>query len=214
LGARDPFFSPTGEWVAFFADDKLKKVALTGSAPITLADAANPRGGAWSAEDDSIVFQPINAAGVNVGALMRVPASGGTAMRLIPLSDGEVTQRWPQVLPGGAVLFTSHTTTTSGYADASIVVQRIRSGERKVLVRGGYFAGYVPTGHLVYVHEGRMLAAPFDVERLELRGQAVPVVEGIATSESFGGAQFSIGGNGTWCTCPAGSRHVNRIPRR
>ena len=62
--------------MAFFADDKLKKVALTGSAPITLADAANPRGGGWSAEDDSIVFQPINAAGVNVGALMRVPASG------------------------------------------------------------------------------------------------------------------------------------------
>jgi hypothetical protein len=88
-GARDPFFSPTGEWVAFFADGKLKKVALTGSAPITLGDAANPRGGAWSTEDDSIVFQPINAAGVNVGALMRVPASGGTAARLIPLSGGD-----------------------------------------------------------------------------------------------------------------------------
>jgi serine/threonine-protein kinase len=83
-----------------------------------------------------------------------------------------------------------------------------------VLVRDGYFAQYVPTGHLVYVHEGRVFAAPFDVDRLELRGQAVPVVEGIATNEGFGGAQFSIAGNGTLVYLPGGisSRESNAAP--
>jgi eukaryotic-like serine/threonine-protein kinase len=118
--ARDPFFSPDGQWVAFFAGGHLKKVSITGGSPVTLAEAANSRGGVWT-DDDTIVFQPHNAAGG--GGLMRVPAVGGTAEPLLSLTDGEVTQRWPQVLSGGrAVLFTSHTTTMVGYEDATIVV--------------------------------------------------------------------------------------------
>jgi serine/threonine-protein kinase len=165
VGARDPFFSPNGQWIGFFADVKLKKVAVAGGAPIELAAAQNPRGGAW-ADDDTIVFQPFNAASPNAGTLMRVRSSGGVAEQVVPLEGKEVTQRWPQVLPGGAVLFTSHISTTLGYEDASIVVQK-PGGQRQVLVRGGYFARYLPSGHIDYMHQGTLYPAPYD-----LRSQA------------------------------------------
>jgi serine/threonine-protein kinase len=201
-GARDPFFSPDGNWIGFFAEGKLKKIATTGGSPVVLAEAGGARGGAWNAEDDSIVFQPFNTVGLGQGALMRVPSSGGSAGRLIPLVDGELTQRWPQVLPGGAVLFTSSNGTTSGYENATIVVQPLPAGERKVLVRNGYFARYAASGHLLYMSNGTLFAAPFDVRRLKLTGQAVPVVEGVATNPGFGGAQFSVADNGTLVYVP------------
>jgi serine/threonine protein kinase/Tol biopolymer transport system component len=198
-GARDPFFSPDGRWIGFFAGGKLKKISAGGGAAVTLADAPNSRGAVWAA-DDSIVFQPINAqpAGSDGGPLLRVSSSGGRPEQLTKLVGDEVTHRWPQVLPGGkAVLFTVHNTTLAGYEDANIVVQSLAEGTRKVLVRGGYFARYLPSGHLVYMHEGTVFAVPFDVESLAVEGQAVPAIEGVATNTQFGGAQFAVSSTGT-----------------
>jgi hypothetical protein len=103
-GAAGPFFSPDGQWVGFFADSKLKKVSVTGGAPVTLCDAPNGRGGSW-APDNTIVFTPASAPGIG---LSRVPASGGVP-GVITTPDhqrGEIAHRWPEVLPGGSVLFT------------------------------------------------------------------------------------------------------------
>src|SRR5260370_36235906 len=96
-----PFFSPDGQWVAFFAAGKLKKVSVLGGTPVTLCEAPAGRGGTWS-PDNSIIFGSANS------GLMRVSASGGTPERLTRLdsSRGERSHRWPKVLPGGqAVLF-------------------------------------------------------------------------------------------------------------
>ena len=113
-------------------------------------------------------------------ALLRVPAAGGKPEPFTKLEEGEVTQRWPQVLPGGkAVLYTGHATTSSGFEDANIVVQPLPKGPRKILQRGGYHGRYLSSGHVVYVHESTLFAAPFDLGRLELTGPPVPVVEGI-----------------------------------
>ena len=95
--AAIPFFSPDGKWIGFFAGGKLKKVAVGGGAPITLADAPDQRG-AWWSEDDTIVFSPTRTAGTR---LLRVSAAGGPADALAPLADAELIQLWPQVLPGG-----------------------------------------------------------------------------------------------------------------
>ena len=101
--AMGPFFSPDNQWLAFFADDKLKKVPVNGGAAITLADATDGRGGAWS-EDGTIVFAPDIAPGT---PLVRVPDAGGRVEPLTTMVDGEVVHRWPQVLPGGrALLYT------------------------------------------------------------------------------------------------------------
>jgi len=198
-GARNPFFSPDGQWIAFFAGGKLKKIAVTGGAAVTLCDAPNGRGGTWG-EDGTIVFTPNNTARVR---LLRVSSTGGTPQPLTTLAQGETTQRWPQVLPGGtAVLYASAPTQTE-WEDGSIVVQPLPAGERKVVQRGGYYGRYLPSGHLVYLHDGTLFAAPFDFERLEVTGQAVPVLEGVTSSPNVtGGAQISVSANGTFVYLP------------
>jgi len=79
------------------------------------------------------------------------------------------------------VLYTSHNA-AAGFDAANIVVQALPTGARKIVQRGGYFGRYVASGHLVYVHEATLFAAPFDLERLEVTGQAVPVLEGVASA--------------------------------
>jgi serine/threonine protein kinase/Tol biopolymer transport system component len=198
-GALNPFFSPDGQWIGFFAGGKLKKIATSGGAVVTLCDAPNGRGGTWT-DDGSIIFSPNNT--VNV-TLMRVPAAGGTAEPLSTLDKGEVTQRWPQVFPGGkAVLYSSGASQTA-WETGNLVAQPLPSGARKILLRGGYYGRYVPSGHLVYIHEGTLFAVPFDVNRLEVTGPAVPVLEHISASpEVTGGAQFAFGSNGSLVYVP------------
>jgi eukaryotic-like serine/threonine-protein kinase len=192
-GAGGPFFSPDGQWIAFFADAKLKKIAVTGGAAITLCDAAAGRGGTWG-DDNTIVFSPATTSGVT---LVRVSAAGGKPEPVAKLGDGQATQRWPQWLPGGkGVLFMGSNHTGGLYDDANMIVQPLPTGPSKIVQRGGYFARYLPSGHLVYIHEGTLFAAPFDLNRLELTGLPVPAVEGIS-SGGGGGAQVSISNNGT-----------------
>ena len=200
--ARNPFFSPDGQWIAFFADGKLKRVAVTGGAAVTLCDAPEDRGGTWS-EDGMIVFAPQGRAG-----LSRVSSAGGTpevVTTLDPAAEVEITHRWPQALPGGkAVLYTANSH-VDGFEDASIVVQPLPSGPRRVLQRGGYHGRHLRSGHLVYMHEGTLFAAPFDPGRLELTGQPVPALEGVATAPGFAGAQFALSDRGTLVFLPGRS---------
>ncbi len=188
-GARGPFFSPDGEWVGFWAEGQLKKVAISGGAPVTLCEAQNPSGARWGS-DDNIVF------GQGGAGIMRVSADGGTPDVLIPLESAEGAAHGPQVLPGEkAVLFTLGV--NANWNDARIVLHSLETGERKVLIEGGKDARYVPTGHLVYVLDGTLLAVPFDVEKLEVTGGPVPMAEGVRTAGRSGAAQFSVSDTGT-----------------
>jgi len=107
-GAYPPFFSPDGQWVAFFTPGKLQKISVEGGSTITLCDASSGRGGSWG-EDGNII------AALNfTGGLPRIPSAGGPPTIVTDLQNGEVTHRWPQILPGGkAVLFTASTTATA-----------------------------------------------------------------------------------------------------
>ena len=143
---------------------------MTGGAPSTLRRCADHRGGAWS-EDDTIVFSPDQTSGTR---LLRVSSSGGKAEPLASLADGEVIQVWPQVLPGGkAVLYTGsgvprRLQRREHHGAAITGRRRGRSSSR-----GGYHGRYLPTGsaaprrasgHLVYIHDGTLFAAPFDLD--------------------------------------------------
>src|SRR6267378_193967 len=194
--SRDPFFSPDSQWIGFFADGKLKKISVQGGVAVTLCDAPTDRGGSWG-EDGTIVFTP------DVGApLTKVSSSGGVPQPLTTLDKqgGETTQRWPQVLPGGkAVLYTS---AAGGvgiiFEDADINVYSMASGQRRTLLQhGGFYARYLPSGHLAYMHAGTLFAVPFDLKRLEVSGQPTPILEGVGTSPGVGGAQFSFSVNGS-----------------
>ena len=134
LGATSPFFSPDGQWIGFFADGKLKKISATGGAAVTLCDAPIGRGGSW-AEDGTIAFAPDTRRG---GGIFRVSSDGGTPDRLTAVGDGEVTQRWPQLLAGGkAVLYTSHSSGVD-FDNANIVVQELRARTQSRAARGYY----------------------------------------------------------------------------
>ncbi len=193
-GARNPFFSPDGEWIAFFADGKLKKVSVSGGAAVTLCDAEDDRGGTW-AEDGTILFAPVPTPGVG---LLRVSSAGGTPQTLTTPDQAsqELAHRWPQALPGGkAVLYTAGS--RGNFEDASLVVHNLEGDTRKVLHRGGYHGRYLPSGHLVFIHEGTLFAAPFDLDRLELTGEPVPALAGVIANPVIGGAQFAFSRDGT-----------------
>jgi dipeptidyl aminopeptidase/acylaminoacyl peptidase len=184
---RNPFFSPNGEWIGFFADGKLKKISVLGGAAVTLCDAADDRGGSWG-EDGIIVFTPEPRSG-----LSKISSAGGSPEQLTTLDPAsEQTHRWPQVLPGHkAVLFTSGALLGS-FEGADIVAYTMSTGQRKTVLRGGFHGRYLPSGHVIYMHEGTLFAVPFDAKRLEVTGQAAPVLEGVVNNTNTAGAQFSF----------------------
>ncbi len=195
-GADAVFFSPDSQWIGFSSGGKLKKVAIGGGAPMTLADAPTIRGASW-ADDDTIVYSPDIYA-----SLWQVAAAGGAAHALTHLdaAHGERLHRWPDVLPGSrAVLFT----VASGgeINDASIVLQVIASGERTTIVEGGTNGRYIPSGHIVYSRDGSLTAVPFDLTRLQVTGPPVKVLDDVLT-ESSGAAQYGFSASGTLVAVP------------
>jgi eukaryotic-like serine/threonine-protein kinase len=189
-GARTPFLSPDGRWVGFWAEGKLKKVPIDGGSPIVLCDASDLLGGSWG-DDDTIVAAALKSR----TTLWRVAATGGTPTLVADLTSEGVAPVWPQVLPGGKqILFTAVSTVAD---TASIALLSLRDGTRTTLVRGGTFGRYVPGDFITYVNQGTMYAIPFDVDRGVVRGAAVPVLNDVAYSSTFGFAQVDMSRTGT-----------------
>jgi Tol biopolymer transport system component len=195
-GAVNPFFSPDGQWVGFFADGKLKKVSVSGGAALTIGDAVQPRGASWGSQG-MIAFAP-----AAVSALQQVSDAGGTPQPLTRFEKGELSHRWPEFLPGAkAVLFTAAATAVN-WANAHVAVQSVGTGEQRNLIAGGTHPRYAASGHLIYAQEGSLMAVPFDPQRLAATGGAVPVVEGVLQSSVTGGAQYSFSATGTLVYIP------------
>jgi Tol biopolymer transport system component len=195
----EPIFSPDGQWVAFWSNGTIKKVPVTGGAPLLLSPATNPFGHSWHA--DRIVM----GQGDNARNVIAVPAAGGHATTLVELdaSKGERAQS-PQLIGGGrAVLFTLRTD-DKGWDDAAIVAQDLTSGRRTVLVNGGTDGRVLSTGHLIYVHDGTLFAIAFDETSLAVSGVAKPVQPGVemATAGFSGAAQLAISDSGTFAFVP------------
>jgi len=195
-GGVGPFFSPDGQWLGFFADGKLKKVPVSGGAPITVGDAAYPGGAAWD-DRGMIVFIPTTAFN-----LQQVSDSGGAPQPLTHPGKNTNRQRWPDFLPGGKAVLYSFGGTTM--VNAQVGVQLIGTGEQRKLVQAGSHPRYAPSGHLVYSQGGSLMAVPFDAQRLEVAGTAVPVVQGVLQSPVSGAAQYSVSATGSLVYVPGG----------
>jgi eukaryotic-like serine/threonine-protein kinase len=195
-GATEPFFSPDGQWLGFFAGQKLKKVSVGGGSPLTLGDAPFPFGASWGSQG-LIAFAP------SVGsALQQVPEAGGMQQPLTRLEKGEINQRWPEFLPlGKAVLFAAAPTNVS-WTNAQVAVQSVGTGERRNLTKGATQPRYAASGQLVYAQGATLFAVPFDPQRLTLTGAAVPVLEGVLQSPSSGAAQYSLSAIGSLVYVP------------
>ena len=196
--AIDPFFSPDGQWIGFFADGKMKKISVQGGAAVTLCDAPGARGASWG-EDGYIVATLTASTG---GGLSRVPESGGPPQVLTkPSEKGEVAHRWPQILPvGQAVLFTSGS--PGNLEDANIEVLSLKTGQWKVVQRGGYFGRYLAASNrrwLSGLHSsGCLVRRAIRPDRLEVRGTPAPLLEDMASDSASGGGQFDFSRSGTF----------------
>jgi Tol biopolymer transport system component len=204
-GAINPFFSPDGQSLGFFAGGKLKKVSVSGGAALTLGDAPTSRGASWSSQG-MIAFAPTATA-----VLQQVPDAGGAAKPLTRLDKGENSNRWPEFLPGGkTVLFTAGMAVPGIFINAQVAVQSLGTGERRGLIPGGTNQRYAPSGHVVYAQGANLMAAPFDPQRLTATGAAVPVVEGVVQSTLTGAAQYSFSTTGSLVYLPGGVQGAQR----
>ena len=202
---EEPYFSPDGEWIAFPSRSYgIKKVRLdgVGSVPI-LANEAMPKGfirGAYWGRDGNIVFGSV------VSGLITMPEEGGE-WRVLTTPDADGEPQWyerPHVLPGGdAVLYGSNE--RGGRYDYAIMVESLSTGERRQLTRG-MNPHYVSSGHLIYARDETLYAAPFDPERLEIRGEGVPVQTGVRRQVNQ--HYFAISETGTLVYQP--SRNTDR----
>ena len=201
-GAQNPFFSPDGAWIGYWADREIRRVPTAGGPPSTVARLPSdydgpPRtvGASWG-DGDVIVF-------ATPEAVWRVASSGGTPEIVTKPGEGEYAYKLPQMLPGGrAVLFTLQKTLWR-WDDVQIAVRSLVTGEQKVLLDDGADARYVPSGHLVFVRRGTLMAVPFDPVRLTLTGAPVAMIDGVMQAANngnvgadSGAGQFAIAAQG------------------
>ena len=194
-----PFVSPDGQWVGFFDGlTVLKKVAITGGPPVTVAtiDGNYPGGATW-APDDTIVF----ATNSTTTGLQQVSAAGGptTIVTRPDRAGGEVDHLWPESLPGGRMVLFTIMPVSGGVDGAQVAVLDRQTGTQTVVVRGGSHAHYVRSGHLVYAAANTLRAVGFDLVTLRAQGTPRPVVPDVVTTTGTlgGGVDSVVAADGT-----------------
>jgi eukaryotic-like serine/threonine-protein kinase len=169
-GVCMPVFSPDGRWIAYWVAEKIYKVPVDGGSPVALADIpARPVGMSWG--PDGRIFLGQLSAG-----LQYVPANGGTPQTLTTVDPAaEGTHRLPHVAPGGkGLLFTAMQSNIG--LENRLEWLSLETGKRTLIVEDAGDGRYLPTGHVVFVRKGTLMAIPFDVARLRTTGRAVTVM--------------------------------------
>jgi Tol biopolymer transport system component len=203
-GASYPFWSPDGQYLAFFADGKLKKIDLRGGSPQVLAEAPTGRGGCWSA-DDVIIFSPKIRS-----AILSIPAAGGAPKPVTRFDEKtETTHRWPRFLPDGRhFLYISRVIRTSGGRDAGrLMLASLDSPDATPLVDDATNAAWVAPGFLIYGRAANLYAWRFDAAKLKLIGKPVPIGDQkLSYWEPKNFVPFAASDNGTIVFLPDASR--------
>jgi serine/threonine-protein kinase len=190
-GGANPFFSPDGSEIGFFAAGSLKRVTVRGGNPLIICAAPRDYGGSWG--DDGTIVLSRNL----MSPLYKVSADGGAPQPAAKLAAGDVTQRWPQILPGSETVLFTGASTLADFESSNIEAASLKTGETRILLRGGYFGRYLPSGHLLFVRQGVLYAVQFDLARLQVQGRPVPVAVDVAGNAAEGGGQWDVSRNGT-----------------
>ena len=198
--AEQPFFSPDGKWIGYYADQRLKKIAIGGGAPETICPVTKPYmiGASWNA-DNTIIY------GQYPGDIMQVSADGGTPVSIVKTKSAGTAR--PSLLPDGkSVLYTD----SPGPNQTTVMVYSMGSDKPKELFTG-VVVGYFPTGHIVYglQNDNNLYAIRFDLDTLEPKGIPVRIVEGVT---GHAGAQSAVSDSGTlvYVTGTSSSLKFNR----
>ncbi len=184
------FWSPDSGNLGFFAQGKLKRVAVAGGPPQALCDVDSERGASWG-RTDVIIFARVR------GEIERIPASGGTPQRVTTLdaSRREGTHRWPYFLPDG-----NHFLFMAGFLgpvseDNVFYLGSLDGQGSTILFHGSSPIGYA-MGQVVYLADNMLMARPFDPVKLDFAGEAVPIAEGIQFDPLFSNGIFSVSESG------------------
>jgi Tol biopolymer transport system component len=197
-GADGPFFSPDGRWLGFWSRGALRRVPVAGGPPVEITRTPQPSSSSWS-DDGRILF------GL-AGLISSVPFIGGEPTALTTQSGDQIefAHLHPRILPGGKWLLYTILPVNYGWDKARVVARSLLTGEQRTLVEGASDARYVPTGHLLYMRLGNLMAAPFDLDAIEITGGEVGVVQGIMHSVNTGAipldtgsGQYTVAGDGT-----------------
>ena len=184
--AGEADFSPDLQWLVMETSDrKVKKIPAGGGDPVTLAEPFARLGVSWG-DDNTIVY-------VGEHGLMRVSSRGGNARALTTVDDakGETAHRWPRFLPGAnALLFTL----AHGAAN-QIAALNLKTGKWHVVLEDGLLGMYAPTGHLLFMRQSTLYAAPFDRNRLVVTGPEAPVVTNLSAGARYQ-SSYSVSDNG------------------
>lgn len=193
-GAGHVYLSPNGEWALYETgfNGGLYKIAVVGGPPQPLDQGGVFIKGAFWGEDDVIYYTK----GIN-GSLYRIAASGGEPEPVTVRSeDADWSYGWPNGLPGGTHLLLTAHQNPIGARDGHTLLLSLATGETRTLIRNGFHAKYVPTGHIVFMRSGSLWAVPFDAKQLKTTGPEVPVVNGVQTSGGFGQAVYAFSAAG------------------
>ena len=185
-----PFWSADSREIGFFAQGKLRKISASGGPPQTTCDAPNGRGGTWG-PDGTIVFTPTTQS-----PLRRVSAAGGIPVdaSTLNISQNENSHRWPSFLPDGKhFLFWARS--SRGPHENQVYVGELGSPQTKALMKSDSMAVYA-SGHLLFLREQTLMAQPFDLSRLELDGDPVPITDRVGMNGSTAHPLFSVSQNG------------------
>jgi len=200
--AENPFLSLDGSRVGFFAGGKLKTVALRGGATTSLLEMPLPLGASWTRAGTIVVGS------IGETALRMLPAGAAELQPIGPSSTGaaELVEAWPQALPDGqSVLYTAM---PANGQPAYVAVVSLVSGERKMLTEGSE-AQYVAPGYLVYMLGNDVMSLAFDLDRLEVSGMPIEVLENVQR-DFDGAAQLAVSQSGNLAYVTA----VAEAPRR
>lgn len=193
-GAANPFFSPDGKWIAFFAGGKLKKISVSGGTPETLCDAQANRGGYWT-DNDNIIF-----AGDYSSGLTEISANGDNekALTKLDLSKNERTHRWPQVLPGSKwVLYTiGDQANVNSYDNSRIAMRSLTNDKTFILNVHGGMVRYVEPGYLLIARNGNLYCTKFNPDDPENTAPPITVLQNIDGNAASGIYFFDISTNG------------------
>ena len=188
-GAINPFFSPGGRWVGYFTPD-LKIVSLAGGEPLPLAKDIGGSGfGCW-AEDGKIVF---SASRGRLG-LKRISENGGTPEILMPPDYEESYICYPQVLPQGDAILYSRYFVSGG---SRIEVFFPETGKTQTVLDNAYYARYIRSGHLLFLRDYVLMAAPFDIEQFKTTGPFMDLLDDIRGGGKYNPPQIAVSRNGT-----------------
>jgi eukaryotic-like serine/threonine-protein kinase len=198
-----PFWSPDGRYVAFFADGKLKKLEVASGAVETLCDASDPRGGAWN-RNGVILFSP-----TSISPLYEVSAEGGapSPVTTLDVTEKENSHRWPYFLPDGRhFLYMRY---QSGRTRMPIWLGSLDSKDRKRVLESVSMVEYTEPGFLIYVREHSLVAHGFEAKNLELKGNPFPLAESLeaeGVNGITGRASFTVAEGGVLAYLAGGHR--------